>query len=145
MAYIRKRPWSINGFALLFLGVGLWALIGGLNNIEGWLDQYRELVPQLPWNRDWVIVALSARFSIVCIPVIAIWGFQSVVARVLVSLFTLIPIIGIIRQMGQGLDALGWEGAIGGGSLVLGCALLYTPSASRWFEPAPPAPEVAFE
>lgn len=142
---IGKRPWSIHGFAILFLGVGLWALIGGLGNIDGWLDQYREIAPQLPWDREWVIVALSARFSIVCIPVIAIWIYKGVVARVLVSVFTLIPLMGIIRLLGEGLDALGWEGAIGGALLVLGCALLYTPSARMWFEPKAKVAQEVFE
>ncbi len=142
---IRLRPWPIHGFAVIFLGVGLWALIGGLNEIDGWLAQYRELMPQFPWDRDWVIVALSARFSIICIPVIAIWGFRSVVARVLVCAFTLIPLMGMIRQFGEALDGLGWGAFAGGGLLVVGCAPLYLPSARAWFAPEPPDQVAVFE
>ncbi len=142
---IRLRPWPIHGFAVIFLGVGLWALIGGLNDIDGWLAQYRNILPQFPSDRDWIIVVLSARFSIVCIPVIAIWCFRSVVARVLVCAFTLVPLMGIIRQLGDTLDALSWDTMAGGGLLVAGCALLYSPSARAWFAPEPLKQEAVFE
>lgn len=142
---IRARPWPIHAFAAILLGIGLQALIGGLANIEGWLVQYETLAPDFPWDRDWVIVVLSARFTIVCIPVIAIWGFRSLAARILICLFTFFPMAGLVRNLSGDLTFDDAEPVVATLLMIVACALLFLPSAQRWFSPEALDNEAVFE
>ncbi|MDJ0978545.1 MAG: hypothetical protein QNI87_08405 [Erythrobacter sp.] len=129
---IRARPWSIHAFAVLILAVGLHTLITSLAHLDDWLFDFANALPQLPWNRDWVIVALSARFTIVCIPVAAIWIWRAGFARTLVTLFTFLACASLIRVLAEGSDppdAMGVAKTL----IIAGAnALLFTPSANQW-------------
>lgn len=119
-------------FAALFLSTGVAALIAGLSDITASRAQFAAIAPWFGWNRDWVIVALSARFTIVCIPVIAIWAFASGVARWLITGFTGLAILRTIAELS--------DSAAGPGMIIepimlgLACALLFAPSARRWLK-----------
>lgn len=139
---LRARPWSIHAFAILLLGVGLHALIGGLTNLEDWLMVFEEMLPQFPWDRDWTIIAHSARFSIVCIPVAMVWIWGRRFARTLVTLFTVLTVIALIRALAGSPDVVDAEGVAKTALIALACALLFTPSAKRWLEPAKEASDV---
>lgn len=137
-----SRPWSIHTFAGLFLVNGLWGLIGGILNIELWLAHYLSTFPSIAWNHDLVIVALSARFTIVCIPVVAIWGYASRIARWLVSVLT----IGTALSAAWNISALPnvdieWLPVAFLSAMVAAVLMLLTPSAAVWFrkEEAPGA------
>lgn len=132
---LQERPWPIHAYALIALGVGLDGYVGALYDLTGWELAFADMVPQFAWNRDWTIVTLSARFSIVCIPVAAIWIWGARLARTLVTLFTFLLAAGLIRTLAQDLGAIDLEGISKSGALVLACGLLFTPSAERWLQP----------
>lgn len=77
----RARPLTIHAFALIMLAIGLDGLIEGLGSIEDWVAQMTRDYPDFAWDEDAVIVLLSARFTIVCIPIAAIWVFANPFAR----------------------------------------------------------------
>ena len=80
-------------------------------------------------------MTLSARLTIICIPVAAIWVWGARFARTLVTLFTFILLASFVRVIAEGstpLDALNTAKTL---ALGAACALLFTPSASRWLEP----------
>lgn len=127
------RPWPVHLFAGLLLANGIWGLIGGLSNIDLWLDHYEYIFPAIEWDRDRVIIAMSARFTIVCIPVVAIWGFASRIARWLLSVFiTASALIAAWEIIGAGGD-IDWQNTITLSVMVVGIALLFTPPARAWF------------
>ena len=135
IAELQRRPWSIHTYALIVLAIGLESYIGALHDLLGWEVTFAERIPQFPWNQDWTIVALSARFTITCIPVAMIWVWRIRFARTLVTLFTVLLLIALIRVIAEGstpLDALSIAKTL---ALGTACALLFTRSASRWLEP----------
>ena len=129
------RPWPIHAYALVALGVGLDGYIGALHDLRGWELTFEDIVPQFAWNADMAIVALSARFTIVCIPVAAIWICGARIARTLVTLFTVLLIAGFIRVLADGTAPVDALAIIKTLALGIACALLFTPPASRWLQP----------
>ena len=130
---IRARPWPIHGFALILLGLGLYGLIVGLLNADLWLETYRELLPDFPWDSDWVIVALSARFTIICIPMVAIWGFRSSIARFLITTVTaFVTFAQGQRIFTQGPTGIDGEVLTNTLFMLFACGLLFTPSSRNW-------------
>ncbi|MEM6585611.1 MAG: hypothetical protein AAF692_07635 [Pseudomonadota bacterium] len=144
ISQFQRRPWSIHAYALVALAVGLDAYIGALLDLGGWElafeDMTADIAPRFAWTRDWTIVALSARFTIVCIPVAAIWIWGARFARTLVTLFTFFLLVGLIRTLAQGTPPLETEAVIKTLFLGLACALLFTPSAGRWLKPVEQEP-----
>lgn len=137
---IRRRPGSIHAYALIALAVGLDGYIGALHSLMDWELTFAQALPQLPWSRDWTIVALSARFSIVCIPVAAIWFWGARLARILVTLFTVLLMAGFIQALAQGGQPMEVMDIAKTLALGLACALLFTPSANRWLQPGQERP-----
>lgn len=133
---LKARPWSIHAFAILLLTVGLHALIGGLTNLDEWLLVFEGMAPEFPWSRDWTIVAHCARFSIVCIPVAVVWIWGRRFARTLVTFFTVLTLIALIWALADGTAPIDADGIVKTALIALACALLFTPSASCWLEPA---------
>jgi len=129
------RPWSVNLFAIAFVGLGLMALIQGLSDIEAQAIEYAGMLPRLAWDRDMTIVALSARFTIVLIPVLAVWAFANTFARLLVSLVALLGLPGLVlqihRMVTHGIAAS--DGLTPTIVMYGAIALLFTPSAAGWF------------
>ncbi len=126
------RPWSIHAFALLSLAIGIAELVEGLVVLD--VSHFQSSFPTIPWNRDWVIVYYSAMFSIVLIPLVAIWAFASRIARIIVTVFFAVALpwdLVVLRSaaMGALLNPLDLTIAIvRTGAIVL----LYLPASSRW-------------
>ena len=80
-------------------------------------------------------MTLSARFSIVCIPVAAIWIWGARFARTLFTVFTFILGVGLIRTLAEGTATLEAWNIAKIVALLVACALLFTPSANRWLTP----------
>ena len=131
------RPWPIWVFALSFAGFAVYNLVYGLRNIEASQAFWEFLIPDFEWGRDEVIVVLSARFTIVMIPVVAIWAFASRLARLLVAIMLAFSAPGAILQT---TDMIALDGAIWRWPLwwLLGMAvlvgLLFLPRSSYWLK-----------
>lgn len=131
----RTRPLSINIFAAAFLASALTALLDGLWDIPAMQALLREGVPGVEWNRDAVIVTLSARFSIALIPIAMVWLSAVRFARWMVSVMAL----GKLINLPDGLRAIVAGGAWDAAWLVslalglLAVAMLFTPASHRWF------------
>ena len=129
------RPWSIHLFAAIFTGLGLFELTRGLTNLDTQMTQFSMMIPWLDWDKDWTIVALSARFTIVLIPVVAVWGYANPLARLLVTLVAILGVPGLLLQV----HALSTDGSTAVAPLVTtaimyaAIATLFMPSAGRWF------------
>ncbi len=128
------RPWSIKIFAAMLLIQGLWELAGGLLSLEDAVTVLAIAIPSLDWNRDLAIVALSANFTIVLIPVVAVWVFASRIARALLTLFALLSLVTAFATLWLLLDArfADWSVLLDGLVTPLAVALLYTPNARAW-------------
>lgn len=142
----QRRPFSIHVYALIVLAIGIDSYIGALHDLLGWEVTLAERLPQFPWNQDWTIVALSARLTITCIPVAMIWIWRVRFARTLVTLFTVLLLIGFIRALASGtvpMEPMDFAKTL---ALALACALLFTRSASGWLQPKKEGPiEKVFE
>ena len=139
-AFLRKRPWPIHAFAIGFGGFAIYNLVYGLYSIELWIADLSQTYPEVDWDRDSVIVALSARFTIVMIPVVAIWGFGSRIARILVAAMAVLSLPGAAFQVYDRLDMgiLIWGRTVVFTLIVVVLtALLFTPPARRWFAKEP--------
>ncbi|MEO1647234.1 MAG: hypothetical protein AAFR32_00270 [Pseudomonadota bacterium] len=135
IAALQQRPWPIHAYAVIALAVGLEGYIGALFDLSSWELVFEDTLPHFAWNRDWTIVTLSARFTVVCIPVAAIWIWGARFARTLFTLFTFILGAGLIRTLAEGTaEVAAWDMAKIA-ALIFACALLFTPSANRWLTP----------
>lgn len=133
------RPWSIHLFAILFLAVAIVGLAGGLIRIDDY--NYLPINPATgeALSRDEKIVFISAEFTIVCIPIVAIWLFGSRVARWIVTTFVLLGAVFWISQMDEHYWAWVWEGR---GETLLALStrfgiwiavfLLFLPPSVKW-------------
>lgn len=130
----QRRPWPIHAYALIVLAIGLDSYIGALRDLLGWEVTFAERLPQIPWNRDLTIVTLSARFTITCIPVAMIWIWRVQFARTLVTLFTVLLLIGFVRALASGAVPMTTLDIVKTLALALACALLFTRSASAWLQ-----------
>jgi hypothetical protein len=128
------RPWPILLFALLFTiqaGAAFVQAIAHLAETQAML----EAVISSPLDRDWTIVISSARLTIALIPVALVWFVASRVAR----WFVLAMALGKLVMASVNLAAMApgetvsplWLAALA--LLLAGAALLFTPSAARWF------------
>ncbi len=131
---IGPRPWPIQFFAAILVLHGLWGLMSGLVSLDEAAAGLALFAPWIDWDRDRTIIALSASFTIVLIPVVAIWFFASRIARFLLSALALLALptaLGAVWVLLTGrsddwsivVDALVTPFAVG---------LLYTPEARHW-------------
>ncbi|EAQ28592.1 hypothetical protein NAP1_13373 [Erythrobacter sp. NAP1] len=137
------RPASIHGFALLTIAAGLSDLIESLLFIDP--SSYEYLFPIIDWTRETVIVFASAMFTIVLIPVVAVWFFASRTARTIVTVmfaislpWHLLTVWSAVTDLVQSpldlLEAL---------AVIAAIALLHSRASSRWLERNGRRPEAA--
>ncbi len=133
------RPWTIHAFAVLFTAHGLVALIRALGSLELSELTLQAQYPAIDWHRDWVIVWHSAWFSIVLIPVVAVWLFASRLARILVTLMALATLPALYRfsvllagDYPAPWQAQAWLGLLQNAAAVMAVALLFLGASSRW-------------
>lgn len=129
------RPWTIQLFALAFLSGAVIAFLDGFWDIPAQQAFFETRVPELNWSEDAIIVMLSARLSIACIPVVLVWVFSSRIARWLVTFMGLGKLINVpeafrLAQDGAQIDPL-WTASLT--LSVMAVLLLFLPPSSRWF------------
>jgi hypothetical protein len=136
------RPWTIHVFAAIVIAIGLWSLIEVLLELDFHTHRLQRRLPQIAWSEDFTIVFASARFSIVCIPVVAIWAFGSRIARWLVTMmigyqFFSLLWDGLTILRAGGLDGwlyYNWPSHLTTVLLTVGIGLLFTPPSNLWFQ-----------
>ncbi len=146
------RPWPIHVFAVLLLTAGLIDLVRGLSYVGNYnFGGFNPLTGE-KLSDDALIVLISAQFTIVCIPVIAIWLFGSSIARWLVAFFVILGAASFVVQVDARYFAMLLEHypkIIGGlaskFATWLGVALLFLPQSSRWFSQKPEVDHATFE
>lgn len=131
------RPWPVWAYAVSAAVFAIYNLIYSLTSLETSQLIWESFLPEIEWNRDLVIVAVSARFTIVMIPVIVIWSFASRIARILAVLMWLQSVPGGIYLSISHIESASpiWTWPIwwlvGFGVLVL---ILFLPRSNRWFK-----------
>lgn len=130
------RPWPIRLACLAFLVKASFGLLYGLSDLSNAQGAYEIGYPEFEWNRDRTIVALSAEFTIALIPILWIWFLARPFARWMVTALGLWQAWGLasiaIGQIGH-LHFITLDVAIPLGLIVGSIALLFTPSANRYF------------
>lgn len=129
------RPWPVVVFCLATLTSGTFDFVLMLSERPIWRADLEISLPMVEWNDDLVIVMASAIFSIVIIPLVAIWFFASRIARIFVTvmalLFTLpLVVLAVLLGFESRADLVSFAlGALSSGS----AALLWLPQAESWF------------
>ncbi|MWV26422.1 hypothetical protein [Aurantiacibacter rhizosphaerae] len=123
------RPWPIRLFAILFLGAALLRLVAGLYDPTRMIADLLNWLPRTAITTDLAIVALSAEFTIACIPVALVWFRAVRIARIVVGVmagwrlfsFDGAPwVFGLpVHQIALGLS-------------MVAAALLFAPDSNRW-------------
>lgn len=129
------RPWPINAFAAILVFWGLWGLLGGLFDLPS-VDLPSQIgAPGSKLEHDAKIIFLSANFTIVLIPVVAVWGLASHVARIIVTFFTLPSWAILFVEMWALLspDPFNAGDFAEHLSIVVAVVLLFTAAAKEWF------------
>ena len=131
---------AIAAFSAAFLGAAALDLIGGLIDLS-YLQRYYEAAwPQLTWTRDWTIVALSATFTIACIPVALIVFARVRIARWLALIAAGYAVIAFaqwaIPAMMRG-EPVAPAFVVRALLMAVAFAFLASPPASRWFARPP--------
>ena len=132
IALSRKRPLSINIFAVAFIAAAVLSCIDGLVGIPVALRSQNAL----PWlSRDVLIVWHSAWLSIALIPVAMVWLSAIRFARWMVSFMALAKLAGLLILL-PALPMFVTMQPLWLASIVLGVpavAMLFTPASNRWF------------
>ena len=130
-----RRPWPIAVYAIATLASGTFDYVRTLTD-RGLLRLGLErALPMVAWNDDLLIVAASAIFSIVLIPLVAIWFFASRIARVIVTVMAVLFVSTLLHSA----VSTGFETRTSIVSFVLALfayssvALLWVPQAKTWF------------
>ena len=133
-----SRPWAINLFAAILLTFAMLNLATALFDLPAQEEALKSLGLGLEWNRDWTIVASSAWFTIELIPIALVWLFASRFARLFLLAMAALKVVLMLSNLPM-LYAL--PGLLAGHVITVGAiALLFTQSASQWFDP-PDRPE----
>jgi hypothetical protein len=119
------RPFTIHAACALVLIVACTSLIGDLSDLASSQIALSSTWPSIGWNRDWTIVALGAEFTIALIPIVWIILVARPFARWMVSAFGVWKLWWLV---GGGIGE--WVEA---GLIALSIALLFTPTANRYF------------
>ena len=132
IALSRKRPLSINIFAVAFLAAAVLSCIDGLVRIPVALKSQNAF----PWlSLDVLIVWHSAWLSIALIPVAMVWLSAIRFARWMVSFMALAKLAGLLILL-PALPMFVTMQPLWLASIVLGVpavAMLFTPASNRWF------------
>lgn len=129
------RPWAIRLFAVTFAVAGLLAFVDGMRDIPGQASYLQQRAPEFAIDSDTVIVLLSIRLTIALIPIGLVWFGAARFARWLVALFAIAKLVNVpaALELIRRDEAISpWWAASVALSLA-GAALLFTPSAGRWF------------
>lgn len=128
------RPAPIHAFALTVSALGLASLLDDLLHIDDVVEILAFDIPSIAWNRDLAIVFSSALFTIVMIPVVAIWCFASNVARILMTVMMVPSALKLFGALWLTAtrNVLAGEAIVSGSLLLIAVGLLYTKPASEW-------------
>jgi hypothetical protein len=129
------RPWPIRAFAVIVLGFGIAVYVSALRDLAGSAQDLARLPGGFLPDRDQTIVILSARLTIVAIPVAAIWFLASTIARWLVTIMLLASLPGTLLTIIDAAQAGTTNGHSIAGLIVgvASIALLFTRPARDWF------------
>ncbi len=139
IALSRRRPGSINLFAVVFLAAALVAFLDGMRDLPAFQNYMGQNVPDIVWTRDAAIVMLSARLSIALIPIAMVWLSAVRFARWMVTGLSLVKLLNLpeghrfITGGGAGEPLVGaawWAAML---LSLVAVALLFTPASNRWF------------
>jgi hypothetical protein len=140
------RPWPINTFAAILLFWGLWGLLTALSDLASVELPLQIGTPGSKQEEDAKIIFLSANFTIVLIPVIAVWGLGSRFARIVVTVFTIMSWGAVFAQLWALLSPDPFEPILFAkhASIVVAILMLFRPHADQWLRnetvlPPPPA------
>ena len=97
------RPWAIHTFAIILVVLGIIGLGASFFEIEESLEVLQQDLPMIEWTRDYVIVSNFSLFTILLIPVIAVWCFASRIARLIVAVMCVLPILALGSALYFGL------------------------------------------
>lgn len=128
------RPAAVHAFALIVSVLGLASLLDDLRHIDDLVEILAFDIPSIAWDRDLAIVFSSAIFTIVMIPVVAIWCFASRIARILITVMIIpsaLQLLGALWITATRSEFVG-DVIVSSSLLVVAVALLYTPPASHW-------------
>lgn len=116
--------------------IALQDFAAGVLNLERRIIDYEALFPSVEWNRDLAIVWLSSWLTIDLIPVGLVFFFAARFARWFVSVMGLVPLAILVTN----IDYMSTYPRFLGVNLILAllplglAALIWTRSASRWFD-----------
>jgi len=129
------RPREVHIFALIFIAVGLWNLLQALTDIDSARAMLSSFLDR-EVSRDEAIILVSARFTIVLIPVAAIWLFASRIARIVVTVMAIAASWQLLGQFAALQSGLGFDRFVVASILagLLGAAYLYTAPSRHWFK-----------
>ena len=131
-----RPPVVIAAFAICFLGAATLDLVDGLLDLSNAQRRYELLYPHIGWTRDWTIVALSAIFTIACIPVALIVIGRSRIARYLALAASGYAAIAFTQwAIPAWMESKSVSPIFGMRGLLMASAFAFlaAPSASRWF------------
>lgn len=132
------RPFAINLFAAILLGLALVNLTVALFDLPAQEEFLASLGLGFEWNRDWTIVASSAWLTIELIPILLVWLVASRIARWFITGMALIKVFLILTNLPM-IYVI--PGILLGQSISLGAvALLFTQAANDWFSNETPDP-----
>jgi hypothetical protein len=143
----RPRPTPINIFAAAFLTAAFLPFLEGITQLGLAETRLQIAYPAFPWDRDRVIVWLSAWLTIALIPVGMVWLLAAPFARWLVAGMTLLKApaaltAGIVLLRGGVADP---QPLVSFGFALLGAIMLFLPDSRHWFLRAKEADEAVFE
>jgi uncharacterized membrane protein YphA (DoxX/SURF4 family) len=129
------RPWPVNAFGTILVCYGLWGLCTGLLDLSSVELPSQVGAPGSKLDQDAKIIFLSANFTIILIPVVAVWGLASRIARMIVTFFTLPSWAIVFVEMWALLspDPFNLGDFAKHFSIVVAVLLLFTPAAKPWF------------
>ncbi|WP_161782146.1 hypothetical protein [Erythrobacter longus] len=114
--------------------LGITGLGASFFEIEESLVVLQQDLPMIEWTRDYVIVANFSLFTIVLIPVMAVWCFASRIARLIMAVMCVLPILALGSALFIGLrdDDLLFGLVVDPALTIFATVILYLPSSSRW-------------
>ena len=132
------RPFAINLFAAILLGLALVNLTVALFDLPAQEEFLKSLGLGFEWNRDWTIVASSAWFTIELIPIALVWLAASRFARWFIAAMAVVKVFLILTNLPM-IYVI--PGILLGQSISLGAVtLLFTRQANDWFSNEIPDP-----